>query len=78
MLRGSRKCLLWALSKGYIMEIAYPLLAVAFCEIIYLLYRVRNLTKALSEMLDVLKRMAEAGRSLNDRVCALEEAGHEN
>lgn len=55
------------------MEIAYALLAVAFCEIIYLLYHVRNLTKAFSEMLDVLKRMAEAGRSLNDRVCALEK-----
>lgn len=55
------------------MEIAYALLAVAFCEIVYLLYHVRNLTKAFSEMLDVLKRMAEAGRSLNDRVCALEK-----
>lgn len=59
------------------MEIAYPLLAVAFCLIVYLLYQVRNLTKALSEMLDVLKRMADAGRSLDDRICALEE-GHEN
>ena len=55
------------------MEIAYPLLAVAFCQIVYLLYQVRNLTKALSEMLDVLKRMAEAGRSLDDRICALEK-----
>ena len=55
------------------MDIAYPLLAVAFCQIVYLLYHVRNLTKAFSEMLDVLKRMAEAGRSLDDRVCALEK-----
>ena len=60
------------------MDIAYALLAVAFCEIVYLLYHVRNLTKAFSEMLDVLKRMAEAGRSLDDRIRALEEAGHEN
>lgn len=59
------------------MDIAYALLAVAFCQIVYLLYHVRNLTKAFSEMLDVLKRMAEAGRSLDDRICALEEAGHE-
>ncbi len=55
------------------MEIAYPLLAVAFCQIVYLLYHVRNLTKAFSEMLDVLKRMAEAGRSLDNRICALEK-----